>query len=425
MLDFLKKDLLLMFRNRTELFLLLVMPLMLIAILGFALRGLLGGDTSGIEMKVAVASYDDENQGIEHFVGTLNELGLTEETAPELHAAAKETSPHRLLVDLLEDEEFREMIEVVYMEEEKAQEALEAGELTAVLMIPDNFTYQSLNRMFLQQGEGSELDMTVAETGSLAGSIFEELIFGFVNHLNYETAISQALGGVSPVEEMEEVQLGGIETISSREPVSSFQYYTIGMAVMFVLFVGATISSRAFVEKQEHVFNRILLSGTSAFTYLSGKTLSAAVIAFIQLIILFGVSSLIFQAFSGESPSFWLGMLLISLVISICVGGFAALLTTLVIRYNSDAVSNIFSGGIITLFAFAGGSFFPMTEMPDAVRAIGNWTPNGSALVAYLQWIQTLNFDVIMEPLIRILVMTLVLLLVSVLMFPKRRSVSK
>ncbi|MFC0560912.1 ABC transporter permease [Halalkalibacter alkalisediminis] len=423
MIDLLKKDMLIMFRNRTELFLLLFMPLMLIAILGFALRGLLGGDTSGIHMQVAIVSYDDENQGIEQFVGTLDELGLTEEVAPELHLVAQEMSPYHVLTDVLEEERLKDMMEVVHLKVDEAQMALADGELVAVLTIPEHFTYQSLSKMLLQQGEGSELEITVKEAGSMHASIFEELIVNFVNQLNYETAISTALGGEDTLEEIGETQLGGIETVSSREPVSSFQYYTIGMAVMFVLYVGATISSRAFVEKKEHVFNRILLSGTSSFTYLSGKALSATVIAFIQLMILFGISSLIFQAFAGESLQFWLGIILISAVVSICVGGFAALLTALVIRYHSDSISNVFSGGIITLFAFAGGSFFPMTDMPDVIKEIGNWTPNGAALVAYLQWMQSLDLQVILDPVSRIGVMAIVLLLVSVLIFPKRRSV--
>ena len=60
MLHFLKKDLLLMLRDRSELMLLLLMPLLLIAILGFALGGLLGGGAGNpIHLQAALVLEDD------------------------------------------------------------------------------------------------------------------------------------------------------------------------------------------------------------------------------------------------------------------------------------------------------------------------------------------------------------------------------
>src|SRR5690625_6218935 len=45
-----------------------------------------------------------------------------------------------------------------------------------------------------------------------------------------------------------------------KEPVDAKEYYTIGMAVMNVLFIASTIGSYAYREKRTHVFNRIIVA---------------------------------------------------------------------------------------------------------------------------------------------------------------------
>src|SRR5690606_29526492 len=104
--------------------------------------------------------------------------------------------------------------------------------------------------------------------------------------LNFESAISSAAGEEVVLKEPQP-QVGGIESVSAVEPISSFQYYTIGMAVMFALFVSGLISAMAYTEKKQFVFDRILLSNHHPFTYLSGKLISAAVITLCQFFILF------------------------------------------------------------------------------------------------------------------------------------------
>ncbi|MDG5788050.1 ABC transporter permease [Evansella sp. AB-P1] len=424
MIDFLKKDILVIARDRTELIVLLFMPFILIGILGFALRGVLGGDTGELNMDVAMVINDNEQVGIEKFSEELHELGFPEEVHTELQVVASEISPYHLLTNMLEEESLQDMIHVMELGEEEAEKELMDGNIVAVLTIPENFTYDSLHKMLLNQGDGSNLQITVNDYGSLYASMFQDIIDGFAHNLNFETAISLTLGENTARESTIDRNLGGTETISAGEPINSFQYYTIGMAVMFVLFVGATISSKAYVEKRNHTFNRILLSGKPSYMYLGGKTISAAMITLIQLVILFSLSTLIFGAFRGKTIEFWLGMGFISIVVALCVGGVATLLTSIAIRLNSDSVSHIFSGGLVSLFAFVGGSFFPTSDMPAMVATIGNWTPNGAALTAYLQWMQGLEMSTLISPLSRIVGTFILLLIVSVFIFPKRRSAS-
>src|SRR5690625_6912958 len=57
-----------------------------------------------------------------------------------------------------------------------------------------------------------------------------------------------------------------------KEPVDAKEYYTIGMAVMNVLFIASTIGSYAYREKRTHVFNRIIVADIPRWKYLDRKS---------------------------------------------------------------------------------------------------------------------------------------------------------
>ncbi|MET3506484.1 ABC transporter permease [Halalkalibacter oceani] len=417
MIDMLKKDFLTLIRDRTELLILLFMPILLITILGFALKGVMEGDVAQFEIKAAIVQHDQAEHGIERFHTMLDERDYPENVAAEWKELAAEVSPYQLLTGLFDDH-LGGAVELIAMEPDEAGSALTEGEIAAVLTIPENFTFDSLQKMLLNEGDGSQLEITVHEYGSIYAGIFSDIIDRFVNHLNFETALAFAVGERTDFS-VEALRPGGIETVTEREPVTSFQYYTIGMAVMFVLYVGATLSSKAFVEKKQHALNRILLSGISVYKYLAGKCISAVVISYIQTVVLFGFSALAFGGYQ-HTAEFWLGLGLIAFIVSICIGAIAVLLTTIVIRFESDTVSHIFAGGMVSLFAFVGGSFFPTAVLPEFVTAIGGWTPNGAALTAYLQLMQGFAMSELLVPLSRIAGFALLLLIASVMIYPGR-----
>lgn len=420
MFAFLKKDILVLFRDRTELVVLLAMPFILIAILGFALSGLLSGNSEVLSMNVAVVLEDDEQAGRAQFAEELRNSGMPAQAQGTLESAAEKTSPSILLQEVLRDENLSSLVTAEEMDETAAKRALQKEEVVAILTIPETFTFNALQRMMLGTGDGAELQLLISDHAETQSEIFREILDEFAWSLNFESAIARATGSEGAVLEETQSQLGGVETVSAVEPISSFQYYTIGMAVMFALFVSATISGISFVEKQQFVFNRILLSNRHPFVYLGAKAISAALIMFLQFCILFSLSSLIFGAFDLTNLSFWPGMLLIAVILALCVGALTAFLTALTMRFDNDTITTVFSGGVVTVFAFLGGSFTPTEGLPVFVQELGGWTPNGAALNAFLIWVQNLDISMLGEPLSRILLITAGLLILSLLIFPRK-----
>lgn len=416
---FLIKDIMLLLRDRSELMVLLVMPFLLIAILGFSLRGIFSGDLEALEMDIALVAEEDEAQAVAAVQSEIDEMGLPQEASQALKQAAESASPQTMLLSMLEDENLGEVITVNQMGQAQARESLEEGSIDAVITLPEGFTEDSLRNMLFGTSGGGELELLVADLSSIRADVLQSLLAEFVRTVNFEASISRLAGEEATVEVS-----GGIETITARQPISSFQYYTVGMAVMFVLFVGSTIAGQANLEQKQMVFDRIRLSNRPPLFYLSSKALAAAAIVFVQLTLLFGLSALLFQTFQADSWAFWSGIALISVVLALAVGSLAALMVAITLRLESDAVPAIFSGGVISLMAFVGGSFMPLDGMPEALRAIGNWTPNGAALSAYFSWLLEPDMNQLVGPLARIAAVAVAFLLMALVLFPRKGAAS-
>lgn len=417
---FLVKDIMLLLRDRSELMVLLAMPFLLIAILGFSLRGIFSGDLEALEMDVAFVTLDDEAQAVEAIQNEIDAMGIPQAEAEALKQAAAAISPQTMLVSLLESENLNGLITLQSMDRAQAAESLEEERVAAAIIIPDGFTEAALKNMLFGSSGGAELQMLAADLTSPQADVLNSILEEFVGTVNFEAAISRLAGGESVAAAEAD---GGIETITARPPISSFQYYTIGMAVMFVLFVGSTIAAQANLEQKQMVFDRILLSDRPPLVYLGSKALAASSIVLLQLILLFGLSALIFRTFSADSWSFWFGIAIISIVLSVAVGCLAALMTSLTLRLQSDAVPAIFSGGVIALMAFLGGSFMPMDGTPQILQTIGNWTPNGAAMSAYFSWLLEPDAGNLAGPLSRIGITALLFLLFALAVFPKKGEV--
>ncbi|MDL4842993.1 ABC transporter permease [Aquibacillus rhizosphaerae] len=426
MLSFLKKDVLVLVRDRTELLILLLMPIILTVILGFALKGMFGGEQSGLDIEVAIVNQDNTEIGLEDFSRKVSNLSLPEDAKNQLIETAEIAAPFKVLEEFFESKEISEAIKVHDMKAAEATEALEAEEVDAVLTVPSGFTYQALMKMLLDQGEGSELLVEEGSHALLSASIFHDIVTSYVDTMNIETAIAEATENLNLSTEraskVNQTELGGKLTATDEEAISSMEYYAIGMAVMFALYVASTIAGKAYVETYQHVFDRILLSGKHPILYLSGKAISTSTLVFLQVVILFAMARFILQAFSEKPLSFWIGMLVITLLFAICIGGFGALLTAITLRFKSNALPAIFSGGIVSIFALLGGSFVPTANLPEVFGILGNWTPNGIMLSALQQWSQGLSVAFITPLVVRLLIIAVITFGMSLLVFSKRRA---
>lgn len=409
---FIKKDLLVMIRNRQELLVLLLMPIVLIAILGFALGGVLKGDSPNIHAKVAIINNDNEQEDLQLFLKDIENAGLPTEAETSMMIGAKSLLPVTILTeDVFGSEELKKYFEVKIIEPEQAEKVKKDDNYTAIIEIPEKFTYHLLSKVFLDKSADISFQLYKNEGKQGTSNLVEDVIRQFQKQLTTMTIV-----GKNGVQLDTEKIPGTIETVSKKEPINSMQYYTVGMSVMFIMYVASNISSFAYREKQLHVFNRIILSNTSRWSYFIGIFFSTMLIAFIQQLILYGVSALIFHVYWGDLAAF----LVLNLSLSFAIGGVAALLTAVNYRIDSESASGFFSSILVTLFSLLGGSFTPLAEVSPIIEFIGNLTPNGAGMTALLKVLQGSGITGIFEQVLYLIIFGIVLLSVAAFSFPKR-----
>lgn len=424
MFNLIFKDIKLLSRNRSDLMQLLLMPMILISILGFAFGGLDVNEFHIDSFPVALVEEGDNETEVNQFAEQLSDEGLPEQQISELTAVTEEFNPRASLINVLQSDDIGEWIDIrEFDSKEDAQEALKQDDVEGIIIIPENFSRHVWNQVFLEEEEVSTLELEVLNFDHIYTDIIRSVLNTFVDRYNLETSIASSLEGQVESEDIasEPEEYGNQLSIGAEEPVTSFQYYTIGMGVMFALYTAPSIASRAFKEKEQHVFGRLMISNSKPLTYLLSKFVSGAVIALIQLAILFSVSTVLFGTFGVRTMPYWINIASLTVVYSIIVGAITSLLTSIVLFFNDNTTSEFFGGIVVTLFSLIGGSLVPLQDFSDTLRALGNWTPNGAAMTGYLQLTQGFALSEITFLIVRLLLLSVVIIFISLLLFPKRR----
>lgn len=422
MWNLIRKDFLTISRDRSEVLILLVMPMVLIAILGFALGSIMFGTVDMDPIPVALIIENNLEQDLEHFREDLIAEGLPEQAIEQMIVSSETIDPAESLETVLRSPELSDLIDLKESyDQEQAKAALATDEVFGVISIPEQFSYQTLLAFYLEKETDASIELLVQDHEQIQATIIEGIISSFSEQYNLELSMAFASDGKAVETSISEENFGRVSHFSAGKPISAFQYYTVGMAVMFALYAASTVSSNAFKEKNSHVFARLMITGERPLRYLLSKVISAIVLTLIQLTILFTVSALLFQSFSNAGIEFWATLALISFVFALVIGALAAFMTAIAIQFNNDAISGFFAGGAVVIFAFLGGSLSPVEQFSPLMRELGNWTPNGAMMTAYLQLIQGFNLTEFLPMLYRVLLMAVLFITLAVAIFPKRR----
>lgn len=428
---FFRKDFMLYWRNRKELIISLITPIIIIVVLGYALPGWVEKPDKSIEMKAALVQLDDEASAADSFKQALSSEPLADESRLAIEQGMELIKPGQWLEQALGHEQLQSVIEFKRMGYSEAIEQLKDKEIGAVVVIPEGFTLATMNKMLLNTGSGASLNI-VAEESSYKVEMLTTIIEKFIHTLNFQIALQQLLGSngneavvneaLSAVSELAvNGKIGGREIISGTKTVTSFQYYSIAISIVFALILSTTIAAKAVTEKRERIFNRILLSDSHPAFYLFGKFSSTFILSLTQIAFILLISHLILNIFPDRSFQFWLGMASILILLALGVGGLAALFTALIFRMEEQLANGIAFLAML-IAGTIGGSFVPIYTLPSWLKATGEWTPNGLALAALLRWLQTETIQDLVMPLISLAIFVVIVLVAAIWVFPRKEQ---
>ncbi|MCK1997875.1 ABC transporter permease [Psychrobacillus psychrodurans] len=417
MSSFIKKDILVFWRDRKEILMALLLPIILIVILNFAFSGLFKDDEEAIHIDIALLVADDEKVGKEQFEHAVKETELSPTEKEKVLDEAANLNPVGLIHDFLINPEIQDWITIKEISEQEATKQVNNGDLDAIIRIPEGFTYEVLSVVLLDERPNHIPVNILAKDPSTEVGALQDIVHNFVHSLN----VQFALGSTGETVYAEPVlPQGGREVVEGIDTYSISQYFTIAISTLFALFLAQTVALKTVTEKRERVVNRILLTNSNPINFLLGKTVSTFILVCIQMVITFTAVQLLLSVFPGKTLEFWVGLVVIMIAFSLTVAGLSSLFTSIVLHLSdSNTASGLFTLIIMGL-GVLGGSFFPLEGLPNVFQKIGEWTPNGLTQTTAIKWIQFSDMSDLFFPLTVLTAISIVCFAISMSIFPNR-----
>ncbi len=411
---FIKKDMLVFWRDRKEVLMAFLFPIVLIVIINFAFSGLFSEDKA-MDINIGLVVEDEESLGWNQFEQQVSGLNIAEQEKELLLTQAKDMAPVILIENLFQNPEMSKWIHSKVLTEKEALEQLEAKDLDAIVKVPEGFTFSVLARTFLEEPATVDLKI-IAKKQSTELSALQNVLNNFTRSLNMQLAIG------TNVQEMIEPELpqGGREVLEGVDTYTMVQYFTIAIGTLFGLFLAQTVGIKTITEKRERVFNRILLTNSNPFHFLLGKMVATFTLTCAQLLVTIGVVQLLLNVFEDKSLKFWIGLVVVILLFALIVAALSAVFVTITLNTQDSNAASGLSMLVVMTFGILGGSFFPIQGLPVFMQKIGEWTPNGVTQVALLKWIQFERIEDLIVPIVALAITFILFLVISLAMFPKR-----
>lgn len=347
------KDALLIGRDKKALLTLVFMPILLIGILGAAFGNMMGNEEEAPikEFKIGIVNLDE---------GPLGKV--------------------------LEEEVFMEglpdLISAEAMGEDELNDQLKQQAISVGVILPPNFS----DHIIL--GEESKVRIISIPSASIQSSIVESAVLQFAQGAAVNMAAIKVAGPPDSGKSVTAFALPAIETFDlveevavkqEQKPVGSFQYYAAGMGVMFLLMTVITGVSTMIEEKEQDVFNRLLITKLTNTDYLIGKFIGLLFMSSIQFFIIIIGTRYLYGVDWGNSM---LGVMVVGLSFVFSVCGLGVLLGTLVKTEKTFNAAGMLGTQIM---AAVGGSMVPLYVFPEWMNSVVKILPNALALQTFLE----------------------------------------
>ncbi len=409
------KDVVLAFRDRAALILMLAAPFILTVGLGFVTGRFSGGNNAGVsDIPVVLVNQDGGRLG-------------------------------NALVDLFQSQDLAGLVRSEIMEDPAlARQHVDADEAAAAIIIPAGFTQSILPAPDAlptsTTGEVVQIALYTNPSRPTSVGVIKTILDEFVSQVEVgrvggQVEVTQLIShGLIQVQDA--ARIGGeigvrqanavrsstsitLKNVSGSGEVVKFDvlaYMAPGMALMFLMFTASNGGRTLLVERAQGTLPRLLVSPTSTFQVLGGKVLGIYLTGVAQMLILILASAVLFQLIWGDP----LGILVLVLAAVVGAVGWGMLITAL--AKTPGQVGAV--GSAITLtFGILGGSFISMDNMPGWFRVISKLTPNAWGLDGFVTLSMGGRLADVLGPVLALLIMGAALFTIAALILNRRGMV--
>jgi len=408
------KDVVLAFRDRAALILMLAAPFVLTVGLGFVTGRFSGGNNAGVsDIPVVLVNQDGGRLG-------------------------------NALVDLFQSRDLAGLVRSEIMEyPAQARQHVDADEAAAAIIIPAGFTQSILpapDALPTSTGEVVQIALYTNPSRPTSVGVIKTILDEFVSQVEVgrvggQVEVTQLIShGLIQVQDAARIgsEIGVRQANAARSSTSItlknvsgsgeavkfdvLAYMAPGMALMFLMFTASNGGRTLLVERAQGTLPRLLVSPTSTFQVLGGKVLGIYLTGVAQMLILILASAVLFQLGWGDP----LGVLVLVLAAVVGAVGWGMLITAL--AKTPGQVGAV--GSAITLtFGILGGSFISMDNMPGWFRVISKLTPNAWGLDGFVTLAMGGRLADILGPVLALLIMGAALFTIAALILNRRGMV--
>lgn len=431
--DIIIKDLKVVLSDRKALAIMIVMPIILSTILGFALSGSFSDGFSTNKIKIAVVKEYDLDLETDKLIDDLKEepiLNSNLNDSAYLKQLLDNLNPENMFFNIfLDSDEIKGIIEYSIMNESSARDELKEGNVSAIIILPENYIYSMYNNSIFVDKENIEIKVIGHPERSIKTSIVESIVKMFYDitstdiinrNVIIDTATedkinSELLANVDNIrKELSIKSMNNInisyEKVDGKDPISSIQYYSIAITTMFILYVAGYGSKLLLDEKFNKTYSRMAIAGISKWKIAFGKLLMIFIFGLMQISIMITFSSLILKAYWGNI----LHVAIISIISIFTVACLGIMLASISYVAENYKVADLTQSLVFQVMALLGGSFFPIEVMPEFVKKLSNFTLNGLALKAYTKISTGYELQDIISYLIPLFFMGIVFLVLAI-----------
>jgi ABC-type multidrug transport system permease subunit len=296
--------------------------------------------------------------------------------------------------------ELSERLQIEDVGLEEGMERIEAGDATALVVLPEGFTEALL------EDEPATITLVKNPALTIMPAIVEEALEMLVEAAFY---LQRVMG--EPLRELADGPPDGAEFFADEVIASfsgeinrrmrkledllfpvvlkledeaqeegdpdGFNFGTVfvpGVLFMALLFIAQGMIEDLWTEKEQGTLRRIVSTPQSLLAFLGGKLAAGAVLMAAATLIGLAVDVLVYDVALGAVPF---------ALVWCTFAGTALLALFLLIQFlaSSRRAASILTSSVLFPLMMIGGSFFPFEAMPDWMVAVGRWTPNGMGVI--------------------------------------------
>ncbi len=439
--DILIKDIKKIIYDKKVLTIIILMPIVLMTILGFSLRSMFDSEDSGIsDFKVAVVKTYDSDQETHRFIQFLKNNSQGNEEIETLIQDIKAYHPEKIFFDqFLDDDAIQEFMTYDIMAMDNAKQSLNNKEISAVIVLPKDYVYSTFVNTMTPIRNKVTLEVIKHPDKNFTGTIVEEIIEGYNMRLNalvigkylftketkdyvgIENALKDSALVMEQISEDLRRDIISIKdkSIYGNKNISSFQYYAAAMMAMFLFYAASNGGTLLLQETEDKTMQRLLISGVTISKMIKSNFLMIVCIALLQSIAMILYSSIVLKVTWGNPL---LIVLTISLM-SFAIGGLGLLISTITLATNNYRFANIFQLFIIHFMSLIGGSFLPVTMLPNFIQKINLLSINGVGIKMYMNIMAGHGLGTIVNYCLILLAMGLVFIITAFYIMKSKRRV--